>query len=628
MKPLRVPFSLALATLIAVCSNASAQAPYSRTALQNGTNVAVSIRPVDPKKTELRERDTVVVQVRFTDAATNSPLAGGSPAAWIDRRSGAQPITQAQCVGKVKRFAEGSTFSRTEMDLTSYFVVTMNSDPTLTVVDPRFGYGDTRLLAMVTLNGPGEDWALTADGKRLFVSVPASNEVVAVDATSWRIAEAAGSIPRAARVALQPDEAYLWVAYGGDDEDSGVVVLTARDLKAAARIRTGRGYHHLAFTQDSAFAFVSNPGDGTVTVIDVRKLAVAANVKVGARPLWLAYSDLAKAVYVANEGDGKIVAIDAVDHTVRATMEATPGLGQIRFAPGGRFALAVNPTDDLIYVVDASSNRIVQKGRLDKGPNQIAFTNKTAHIRHRGSDAVLMIVLATLGGPGTEISVADFSGGRRPSGEMARPTPADGIVQASGENGVLVANPGDKAVYLYMEGAAAPMGNLSNYGREPRAVLSIDRNLRESSPGVFETTTTLPAAGLYDLAVFLDRPRTVSCFALQVAADPALTRAQPPRLKVEHRVAASVGVGDPALLEFRLTLADTGEPVTDARDVVILVAGSTWQARELATHRADGVYSASFKIPAAGVYNVFLSSSSRGLAHQRYATVTVVGRPN
>lgn len=615
-----------VASLIAL-----AQPPYTQKVTQNGTNVTVNVDHVDVKQSAsdpLREFEHVRFQVRVTDAATNSPVSGGSPAAWIDRRSGEHQTTQAQCVGKVKRFAEGSTFSRTELDLTSYFVVTMNSDATLTVVDPRFGYGDTRLLALISLDGPGEDWALTSDSKRLFVSVPSANQVAAVDAAAWRVSATAGSIPRAGRIALQPDEAYLWVAYGANDQDSGVVVLSAADLKTVAQIRTGHGYHHLAFTEDSSFAFVTNPKEGTVSVIDVRKLVKSGDIKVGAKPTWITYSDFAKAAYVTNEGDGSIVAIDAADRTIRATMSAAPGLGQIRFAPGGRFALAVNPGNDTIYVVDSASNRIVQQGKVDKGPDQIAFTNKTAHIRLRGSDAVLMIALASLGTEDASISVADFPGGRHSPGEMSRPTPADGIVQASGENGVLVANPGDKSVYFYMEGAAAPMGNLSNYGREPRAVLSVDRNLRERSPGVFETTTTLPAAGSYDFALFLDRPRIVSCFDLTVASNPALARPKPAVLTVESRVAPSAVAGEVVHLAFRLTLKDTGKPDLEARDTVILMAGSTWQRREVASHSGDGIYSVDFKVPSPGLYNIFLSSESRGLPYRPYATVKVTSRPN
>jgi YVTN family beta-propeller protein len=618
-----------IAPYLLACLAVSGQAPvprYTQTVTQNGTRIALSVEHVDPAKTAsdpLLEYENVAIEVRFSDTASGFPIAGGGPAAWMDRKPSQEKTTQAQCVGKVQRFAEGSTFSHTTLDLTSYFVVTMNSDATLTVVDPRFGYGDTRLLAMVSLDGPGEDWANTGDGRRIFVSVPSANQVVAIDTASWKAVATAASVPHASRVALQPDEAYLWAAYGAETDDSGVVVLNARDLKVAARISTGRGYHHIAFTEDSSVAFVTNPKDGTVSVIDVRKLALASNVPVGAWPKWIAYSDLAKAVYITNEGDGKIVAIDAAEHKIIATMAATPGLGQIRFAPGGRFAVTVNPKDDMLYVVDAASNQIVQRRKLEGGPDQIAFTNKTVHIRQTGSDNVLMIALASLGQQDTEISVADFPGGRHAPGETSHPTPADGIVQASGENAVLIANPGDKSVYFYMEGSAAPTGNLGNYGREPRAVLSMDRNLRERSPGVYRTTATLPAAGSYDLALFLDRPRIVSCFDLAIASDPSRSPATPPKVKIESRTVASAAAGQPAHLAFRIAREETGKPETEAKDVVILMMGPGWQSRQIAPHRGDGVYAVDFAVPTPGVYTVFLGCPSLGLSYLPYATVTV-----
>ena len=612
--------------LIAVAQQVSA--PLSRAMTESGTSVQVTVDHVDPAKSAsdpLLEFENVTVRFRFSDMSSGSPIAGASPAAWIDRLRDGATTTPDQCAGKIKRFAEGSTFSRTSLDLTSYYVVIMNADATLTVVDPRFGYGDTRLLAMVSLDAPGEDWVLTADGKKLFVSLPGADEVVAVDTAAWKVASTV-AIPRAARVKLQPDEAYLWVSYRGDDKDSGVTVIRARDLKAIARISTGPGDHQIAFTADNSLAFVTNPDNGSVSVIDIRELKRVRDIPVGVKPASIAYSDLAKAAYVANEGDGDIVAIDARDQTVIARIEAAPGLGQIRFAPGGRFALAVNPANDRIYVIDAASNRIVQQGKLDKGPDQIAFTNKQAHIRHRGSDAVLMIALESLGVPGAEISVADFSGGRHPPGAMSRPSPADGIVQASGENGVLVANPGDKSVYLYMEGMAAAMGNFSDYGREPRAVLSVDRNLRERTPGVYETTATLPGAGSYDLALLLDRPRLVSCFDLTIAPDPRFAQSRLPKLSVEPRVSPAAATGQPARLAFRITFADNGKPDTEVKDVVILMAGSAWQRRQVAAHDGDGVYYADFTVPAPGVYTVLMSSDSSGLTWAQYATIRVGGK--
>jgi len=628
---------LRLASLFFFCGIVAGQqpadkagTPYSRTLTQNGINVRLSVEPAEPSKNgPTEEGQHVRVRFQLTDAATDSPIVGATPAAWIDRKPDGEKTGEAQCTGKVKRFAEGSTFSRTELDLTSFYVAILNSDPTITVVDPRFGYGDTRLLALVPLESPGEDWALSADGSRLFVSMPQAGKVAAIDAASWKVLANLDAGPRPTRVALQPDEAYLWVGGDADAANSGVAVVDARTLKTIARIPTGMGYHHIAFSSDSGLAFVTNPKDGTVSVINVRSLSKLKDIQVGSGPAWIAFSSLAQAAYVANESDGAIVAIDGKTLRVVARMEAAPGLGQIRVAPGGRYAIAVNPHNDHVYIADTSSNRIVQSALLDKEPDQISFTNKQVHIRHRGSDVVLMISLESLGKEGAQVSVADFSGGRHAPGKMSSPTPADGLVQASGENGVLVANPGDKAVYFYMEGMAAPMGNFSNYGREPRAVLSVERNLREHSPGVYETTVKLPESGSYDLAFLLDRPRVVSCFDLPVTADPTRLQTKPPQLRVEARMAKTVQVGYPYHITFRVIDAKTNQPKNDLKDFIVLIESpGLWQRRQVAQPTGDGLYAVEYVIPQPGLYLVFAASPSMGLNYSQYATVTVQAGSN
>jgi YVTN family beta-propeller protein len=610
----------------------SADTAYTRTLTQNGVNVRLRVYHVDRSKTErdpLVEGEPVHVRFELADAATDSPISGASLGAWIDHKPDGQKTRTDQCAGEVKRFVEASAFSRAEVDLTSFHVAILNDDPSITVVDPRFGYGDTRLLAEVLLESPGEDWALTSDGTRLFVSLPQSDKVAVIDTASWKVIGNVNAGSRPARVVLQPDEAYLWVGYGADAEDSGVSVVGVHELKTVARIPTGHGYHQIAFGSDSALAFVTNPKEGSVTVVNVRSLATRKDIPVGRNPVSIVFSALAQAAYVTNEGDGTIVAIDGKALRVIARMETVAGLGQIRLTPNGRFAIALNPANDHAYVLDTASNRVIQTGKLDKEPDQLCLTNKQIHVRHRGSDAVLMIALDSLGVEGAPLSVADFSGGRHPPGKMARPTPADGLVQASGENGVLVANPGDKAVYLYMEGMAAPMGSFSNYGHEPRAVLAVERNLRERSPGVYETTVKLPEAGSYDVAFLVDVPKIVSCFDLPISPDPARAALKQSKLQIESRSDPTGSVGQPVHLRFRVTDAGTNAPEDGIADIVVLVeAPGLWQRRQVARSAGDGVYTVEYIVPVPGVYSVFLASASKGLNYALYSTVTILDGPH
>lgn len=615
-----LPLSL-LALLGTVMSAAAGeggpQETSGRRAVLGGVSLDLAVEPVSGSAAELREGDAAV-RFQLADAATGTPLTGSYPAAWMDRL-GPGDKAGDHCKEKVEEFLGGSLFNRPAVDLNVYYVLALNQDATITVVDPLFGFGGTKLLALVELDSPGEDWALTADRRRLFVSLPDSNRVTVVDAVSWTTAARLDVGPRPGRVALQPDGAYLWVALDGAAPGSGVAVVDTRSLEVAARIPTGRGRHDLAFSDDNRFAFVTNRDEGTVSVIDVAKLSKVHDVGTGPEPAAVAFSSQARAAYVTSEGDGTVTVVAApgqgAQQAVRITAE--PGLGAIRFAPGGRLAFILNPVRNRLYILDATSNRIVQQAAAEYGPDQVTFSQELAYLRQRNTDTVLMIPLDEIGRPGEPVPAVDFTGGQNPLGKWSRPSPADSIVRAPGATAVLVANPADRVIYYYKEGMAAPMGSFTNYNREPRAVLVIDRSLKERTPGSYETVARL-GAGRYRAAFFLDSPRTIHCFEVNVAEDPQLAaerlRGQP--LRVEPRLPAQeIEAGQTARLRFRLTDPVTGAPRDGLTDVNVLVflASGTWRQRQWARGVGDGLYEIELVPPASGSYRIAVECPSERL---------------
>lgn len=599
---------------------------------KEGLSIELEVAPLEGslEGRPLREGEYARVRLTIHDALSGMPVSGLYPGAWMDwlrpafaARSGASgtaaPGATASgpedCQKKVESFVGGSLLSKPELDLNVYYVLALNQDATISVVDPLFGFGGSKLLALVFLKSPGEDWALSGDGGRLFVSLPESDRVAVVETATWKVVTEVETGPKPRRVVLQPDGQYLWTAH-----DAGVSAIDARSLRKIAEIPTGRGGHDLAVSHDSRFAFVTNEADGTVSVIDVARLARARDVPTGRRPVSVAWSRHARAAYVANAGDGTLSAVDGSRPEPVATIRAEPGIGQVRFAPGERLAFVVNPAKDTVSIVDTASQRVVQTADVEDKPDQVAFSDELAYVRHRGSETVLMIPLKTVGEAGRPVPVVDFPGGEHPPGRMARPTPADGIVQAPGATAVLVANPEDEVIYFYKEGMAAPMGHFRNYGRQPRAVRVVDRSLRESRPGVYETSIQLGRAGGYELALFLDSPRTVHCFPLEVAANPALEARRRPPLAVELLTETTeVAVGEDVSLRFRLTEAGGGAPRTGLKDVRLLtfLSPGIWQQRHWASEVGAGLYEVRFQPPREGIYFVFLEVASEGMPFQK-----------
>jgi YVTN family beta-propeller protein len=142
-------------------------------------------------------------------------------------------MTQAPTLAKTKSFLEGGLFSKPDIDLNAYYVLALNEDPTISVVDPLFGFGGSKLLAMVPLKSRGDDWVLSADQRALYVSMPDSNAVAVVDTTSWEVRASIATGLSPSRVALQPDQHYLWVANlgsGTEEKKGGVKVKKNADL--------------------------------------------------------------------------------------------------------------------------------------------------------------------------------------------------------------------------------------------------------------------------------------------------------------------------------------------------------------------------------------------------------------
>jgi hypothetical protein len=319
-----------------------------------------------------------------------------------------------------------------------------------------------------------------------------------------------------------------------------------------------------------------------------------------------------------------VTAVGGSNHEVITTLKANPGLKSLRFAPGGRYGFAPNASDSVVYVFDATTNRPLHAISVGKAPDQVAFTNAFAYVRSAGSEEVSTIRLSTMG---KQPDVVKFPGGQvAPNAEPKFAAPTDAIVPAPEGNAVLVANPGDKQIYYYSEGMAAPMGNFQNYRRVPRAVRVVDRSLREESRGVYATNVRLPRSGKFDVAFLLDSPRIVHCFEAEAAPNPEMKEAARTGLRIEYLDGLrQVRVGEPFKFRFKLTDLATGQPVNDLKDarVLFFLAPGTWQKRDFAQGVGEGVYEVTLTAPEGGVYMAFVDVQSRGVSFRQLPYLTL-----
>jgi hypothetical protein len=300
----------------------------------------------------------------------------------------------------------------------------------------------------------------------------------------------------------------------------------------------------------------------------------------------------------------------------------------MRFEPKGRLAFLVNPSHDEVLIFDSAVNRVVQRAKVDPHPDQVVFTDKLAYVRHGKSEIVEMIPLDSVAEANDGIPLLEFPAGQRPLGD-APPSSADAIVQAPGESAVLVANPADRTIYYYKEGMAAPMGSYSNYSQSPRAVMVVDRSLRQKSPGTYETTAKLGRPGPYIVAFFLDTPRFVQCFdgfSVQAGTQTAL----PPQPRIEA-VADRTTLRAGETVRLRIQVLDAeGKKMTkapeDVRALLFLMPG-IWHDRRWAEPDGKGGFTLDFEPPREGVYRISLECASLDIPLTRSPVVTLEVQP-
>ncbi|MEX5503115.1 cytochrome D1 domain-containing protein [Pseudomonas putida] len=593
---------------------------------RDGVTVDFEARPLAGG--ELKEGAFASIRFKVSDQASGQPLSGMAPGAWIDPAQSAPTGDRSQsCKARVALFLKSSIGARPLLDLNSYFLLMLNNDASLTVIDPTVSVGGvTSTMARIDLPGRPMDWVATGDDKQVFVSIPERGKVAVIDTETFtRIADLdAGDQPL--RVALQPDQHRLWVGNNSSDPaKGGVTVIDVPGRTTLKSFSTGTGHHEIAFSADSRFAYVSNRDSGTLSVIDIPEMRLAKTIKVGPHPLSVSYSALSQAVYVVDGEEGSVRVFDARSHELRHMVKAEQGLGPMRFSSDGRYGMVLNTLENQALVIDASTDKLIHHIPVAAEPYQLTFTKGYAYVRGLASPKVTMINLSSLG-EGRSPIVQGFEAGPAAPRQAGDLPLAQGLSVSRDDNSVFVVNPVDNTTYFYAEGMNAPMSGYNNRGHQARAALVVDRSLREVAPGVYGSTVKLPAAGKFDVAFLLNQPQIIHCFSADVAEAPNASKR-----KGAH--AEFLGLDQPMPLHSAITarvriVGDDGQPRLGLNDLSLryFLAPSSMPRNLQLLEVGEGVYQAALTLSEAGAWYLHVQSPSLGrkFAEENYTSLRVL----
>ncbi|WP_145960053.1 hypothetical protein [Lysobacter enzymogenes] len=625
----------------ATATGASAAAPVwlERSFEREGVGVHLRLTPASAQATAAPPRagDPVRLELQLRRLADGQPLSNLPLGAWLDHEvsvaSGAVPA----CGQRVASILGGGLMQRPLLDLTGYYVLTLDAEGSVSALDPAVRFaGRSSLYAAVQLGGRPFDWAKTGDDRLLYVAVPERREVVAIDLQEFAVRQRIAVAGRPTRLALSPDGQQLWIAQRGDAGEaaplagqapntavpaagSATAATTANaaadpaeaeriDVYAIAdgRIETGYrlppGHHEIAFSDDGRYAYVGSRDSGRVSVIDNAQGRLVREVELGGQPLSLLYLPAQSQLWVVDGAQGAIHRLGRGGAQIdRIALE--PGLGPARLTPDGRRVLALNPAQHRVHVLAAADGALQRSLTVSGRPYDLFFTQRYAYIRPLETEQVAMLSLASLE---REPTLQYLPTGAQAVGAFAGLPVASSMSENMEGAGAFFAAPGERTVYHYMEGMNAPDSGIRAFGHTPMAVAISRRGLREHGRGRYSATFKLPAQGRMVLALASESPRLRECLAWNVEPAPRTAAARPWTLHWRGASEQRVRRGETAEFALSLQAAPGRTPPPAAALVAWVVSGAGGRAERwpLLAGARDGEYFIRGRMDRAGGYFV------------------------
>ncbi len=212
-----------------------------------------------------------------------------------------------------------------------------------------------------------EQFDLSADGSRLYVSNEDSDQATIVDIASGTVLKTIPVAREPEGVRLSPDGKIVYVT---GETDHAVTVLDADSGAVIATIGVGLRPRDAIFAPDGLRAFVSAELAHSIAVIDVGKHEVVATIELdeSAKPMGMAITSDSKRLYVAN-GRGKTVsAINLDTLEVVDSVEVGPRAWGIAMTEDERFLYTANGPSDDVTVIDTASMEVVTKIAVGESP--------------------------------------------------------------------------------------------------------------------------------------------------------------------------------------------------------------------------------------------------------------------
>ncbi len=230
-----------------------------------------------------------------------------------------------------------------------------------------FDVAQSKMLRKVPGGSDPEQFAISKDGKLLYVSNEDAAGLSFVDPASGQVLKTVPTGREPEGVTLAPDGKRVYTT----SEDEGTVsVLDLPSGEVVKKIKVGRRPRSISFLPDGSRAFVTNENDATVSIIDTGKLEETGTIPVGSgmKPMGQAMTRDGSKLYVSTGRGKKVVVIEPASGRVTSSFEVGDRPWGIALSPDEKLLFTANGPSNDVSMVDLASQSVLKKIKVGDRP--------------------------------------------------------------------------------------------------------------------------------------------------------------------------------------------------------------------------------------------------------------------
>lgn len=232
--------------------------------------------------------------------------------------------------------------------------------------------GQKKLLRKISVGSDPEQLALSADGKKLFVSNEDVGTASVLDIATGKVEHIIPVGREPEGVGVAPNGKFFYVTCETEGE---IYAIDAQTFKVITHFNVGGRPRSTGFLPDSSRAFIPSESTGQIHVIDSvnHKEIKTILLPKGSRPMGVKVAPDGKKIYASTGRGGTVCVMDASTGDLLNTIPVGKRPWGIAISPDGKFLFAANGPSDDVSVVDLATEKEVARVKSPGSPWGIAI---------------------------------------------------------------------------------------------------------------------------------------------------------------------------------------------------------------------------------------------------------------